>query len=94
MDNGIKSAPRVNSKEGQESNLSSDRDAAALKPPSDLRHQQLLMDKNSSIVLCRKISSDGRVVKVIICSSARNLSELRTPRQTVNAPSVRLHDER
>jgi len=43
-DKGIYSAPRASSKEGQELSETSETEAAARKPPNDLRHQQSLID--------------------------------------------------
>jgi 3'-phosphoadenosine 5'-phosphosulfate sulfotransferase len=79
----MKSDPRANSKEGQKIILTSERVVAACSPPpKDLKHQQCLRYKKPSFLKCVRTSSDGRVVRVIICSSINLLRALRPPRQT------------
>jgi hypothetical protein len=92
--NGKHSAPGANSKEGQEINLTFEREVAARKPPNDLRHQQYSMNKRSSFFKCWKTFFEGSVVKVIMFSKAKLSSEARPLSQTAKAPFVILHQER
>lgn len=52
MDNGMCSAPRASTKQGQEAMKTDRRDVAARKPPSDLKHQQESMTSSLSFAKC------------------------------------------
>lgn len=88
------SAPLANSKEGQEANVRCSREVVARMPPNDRRHQHSLILMLQSFVECWRTSYDGSVVKVITFDKHSLFSEVRPSRQTANAPSVILHEER